>query len=798
MFKKLTQIVILCGILCLSFTFSIYSRTSTESDFSLKNELHHVTASPAYCVAAHNVGKIVLSVTNHGVFGTGFAIPSPIDCFTAESVPSCEYPKGSNQQYLFAGAFWIGAVVGNDTLVSLGADGWQKCWELYPDESPFGDMIRRSTLDPESPEYNGAISEQDYIAVYTDTFTSGVSGLCPDYMDGRPHMPLNIEVTQRSYSWSYGYAEDFVLFDYSIKNIGGVALNNVYMGIYVDGDVLKQGGIGGYEDDICGFITSYDMQYGACEYTDTVNAAWIADNDGDFFGLGIDQVPHVTATRVLRTPSDSLEISFNWWISNGNVSYDFGPRMKIGDFRDFGTGGLGTPMGDRNKYYMLRNGEFDYDQIFTESITPEDPLWMYPNQTIAHSYSIGYDTRYLLSFGPFDIFAGQSLPITFAYVGGEFLHVNVTNYSDYLLNSYQPEIYYDNLEFTDLVTNANWASWIYDNPGVDTDGDFYYGEYNLCCDGGQCDTVWRTGDGVPDFSGAAPPSAPKLWADAEASSITLRWNGLASETEHDIFSHTIDFEGYNVYLSLEGTPSSYVKLAGYDIENYNKYVFNFDRGVWEIRDMPFTLEELRCLYGALPNPCQDYSFDPLAYTENAPFAFSPDSVFYFEAMGLNTVLGVTTPIVKRYPSEPYPSTLIPDSANSSELTDDGYLKYFEYELIIESLLPAQDYWVNVTAFDFGNGQAGMQPLETSVSLGALQVTTPCCIGLTGNVDCSVSEDPDITDITRLIDNIYLSHSPLCCLEEADCNGSGGQPDITDITLLIDHLYLSHSPLADCP
>jgi len=66
------------------------------------------------------------------------------------------------------------------------------------------------------------------------------------------------------------------------------------------------------------------------------------------------------------------------------------------------------------------------------------------------------------------------------------------------------------------------------------------------------------------------------------------------------------------------------------------------------------------------------------------------------------------------------------------------------------------------------------------------------------VDCSASEDPDITDITTLIDNLYLSHRPLCCPEEADINGSGGDPDISDITLLIDHLYLSHMPLADCP
>ncbi|MBN1213209.1 MAG: hypothetical protein JXA92_11600 [candidate division Zixibacteria bacterium] len=74
----------------------------------------------------------------------------------------------------------------------------------------------------------------------------------------------------------------------------------------------------------------------------------------------------------------------------------------------------------------------------------------------------------------------------------------------------------------------------------------------------------------------------------------------------------------------------------------------------------------------------------------------------------------------------------------------------------------------------------------------------CCEGFTGNVDCSDIENPDISDITRLIDYLYLSHNPLCCPEEADADVSGGQPDISDITRLIDFLYLSHQPLAGCP
>ena len=73
----------------------------------------------------------------------------------------------------------------------------------------------------------------------------------------------------------------------------------------------------------------------------------------------------------------------------------------------------------------------------------------------------------------------------------------------------------------------------------------------------------------------------------------------------------------------------------------------------------------------------------------------------------------------------------------------------------------------------------------------------CCKGVTGDADCSGGE-PDISDITRLIDYLYISHNPLCCAEEGDVDASGGEPDISDITYLIDNLYLSHKALRPCP
>ena len=94
--------------------------------------------------------------------------------------------------------------------------------------------------DPAASCYSpDAVSEQDIIAVYTDT--SADIPLSPQQMipwDNRKHFPLNIQITQKSYSWSYEYAEDFVLIDFTIKNIGVKKIKDMYVGLYVDADVM--------------------------------------------------------------------------------------------------------------------------------------------------------------------------------------------------------------------------------------------------------------------------------------------------------------------------------------------------------------------------------------------------------------------------------------------------------------------------------------------------------------------------------------------------------------------------------
>ncbi len=91
-----------------------------------------------------------------------------------------------------------------------------------------------------------------------------------------------------------------------------------------------------------------------------------------------------------------------------------------------------------------------------------------------------------------------------------------------------------------------------------------------------------------------------------------------------------------------------------------------------------------------------------------------------------------------------------------------------------------------------------QSTSFKVNSGYWQTFGPasCCIGTTGNVDCDPLDGVDIGDLTTLIDNLFITFTPLCCEAEANCDGAGGV-DIGDLTALIDNLFITFTPLAAC-
>lgn len=688
-----------------------------------------INASPNLQLVVHDIGRISMTITNSGTFGTSSLGTTIID---GEIALSCEYPVNSSIEYLFTGALWIGAIVGRDTLVSVAAEGWFGIKELYPDAGATGAIIARTNLKSD-PDYDPkALSEQDYICAFTDTFTDpGLTG--EDPIDNRPHIPLNVSIQQSSYAWSYDYAEDFVLFDYKIANIGGYPIRELYLAIYVDAVAYhKSIESSGFKDDVCGFRRTVAMPEQSCIEEDTVNIAWIADNDGDPVSGSWDfrSPVAVTGTRVIRTPNDNLSYSFNWWISNTIPSLDFGPRMAGTDefpFRPFGSH-LGTPTGDRNKYFVMSRPEFDYDQLFTSISHTDEGYLAPPRPDAATDFADGYDTRYLLSFGPFDVKPGDTLPITLAYLAGDNFHVNPTDYEDYY-DPLNPQVYYDKLNFSDFGLNARWAGWIFDNPGYDTptneypEGDGDSGKFcwsyrwaldtvsNNPADSFIIDSskLYYAGDGVPDFRGAAPPPPPMIRVIPGFGKATLRWNGQESENAIDVFSNHKDFEGYRVYYSASDRLSDFVLLTSYDLEDYRIYEFisQFDSIYWSPDNLPITGDSLRKLYGA--------DFDPNEYYDEFNYFSDPltGEVLYFAPQGWNQSNLNDDALIHKV----YPDAVRDDPADT---TEDGRLRFYEYEYEIDNLQPSVPYFFSVTAFDYGSLKISLGSLESSPLINAVE------------------------------------------------------------------------------
>jgi len=696
---------------------------------------------------SHRVGNIGFSLTNWGRFGN----PGRLGCCdycTRSPSESFDYPLGSGIDYLGEGGLWIGAVRGVDTLVSVTTDAGQAHTEFFPREAPYGGFIERTNrpvLRGEPPLSrcidvsfsDDAVSEQDLITYYYDTVTSP-RFVWKDPYDARTHKPIGVEVQQKSYAWSVDYARDFILMDLSLKNMGEAAIHEMYIGIFMDQNVGHPRLTWGPNwDDITGFINTVPSAL-VPGLLDTINLAWTADEDGDP-GLGLFQSNSptgVVGVRVLKAPRDNVKFAFNWWATNSIAVRDWGPNKRDAKVV-YRRGNLGTPVGDVTRYQILANGEFDYDQI-ESAIDHQVDGWLPPPTypKLAEDLADGFDTQYLLSFGPFDLAADSTVDLTIAFVAGADFHTDARNFRRYFDPS-RPDLYRGHLDFSNLIRNAQWAGWVYDTPGYDTDKDGYRGEFRMV---GR-DTVWYRGDGVPDFKGPPPPPSPELRFKTFEGKLVMRWNGERSETTLDYFSGLVDFEGYRVYMSRTGQLNDYALLTQRDQIDYVAYQYRPSYDRWTVAGRPLTLDSLRSIYDDLVDSV--YNFRPfhpdsfkVADIDRALRVIELDSTdlarldtnfYYFTKYNANDRVNDTDAatladccgsevvgmIRKRFPFAELKDTIYEDGV--------AYPAYYEYEYAIDGLHTAEPVFMAVTAFDFGDPGVGLSPLESSPLANAKEV-----------------------------------------------------------------------------
>ncbi len=774
MSRKFGIRALLSGFLSFGLTFAsieIFARMRQDVDTTRHSfsNLVKIATLPNLEQCTHKTGRLWFSVTNYGVLGSQRNF-FHTDCLTGQAASSAEFPGGTGMEYLFQGALWVGGIVDKDTLTSIGNDGWVNIQEMFPDAGAGGNIIRRSAR-PSSPFYNPeAISDQDFIAVYYDTLKDPRLVTTPDPEDGGPHRPMGLKIEQRSYSWAANWGQDWVFLDYAITNIGQEPIEKVYVGLFIDPDIgsIRTGSATQF-DDYCAFklgemlerqaggifSLSFDPSLRICR--ESLNIAFAYDNDGDpetDGQFGSASPTGVVGVRLLRAGQSSLRPdgtlavgqSFNWWLADSNGTLDWGPQKPPGRSSSFG--GRGQPMGDAMRYHYLSNQEIDYDQIFSaiDQNHPFENGWLppLPLQSSALDIADGADSRFLLSAGPFDLGVGESLPMTFAVLGGEGFHNDPVNFSynffslTNFLDPTRVEAFRSRLSLRTLINNARLAGKVFDNETEVSP---------VVCRRLESETILDStrmhGDRIPDFKGPPPPPNPKVEFFAGEGEITVRWFGRETENAIDPITGFRDFEGYSVQMSTDGV--NYTTIGYYDKVNWRVHYLNWDVNQnggtddnpyistddtldtrWEpARNRPLTYEEIQIYYAVRWDTCLNKPgnisrpIDPKKYNssyrywglrpEDLPFISSvnpwcrPDtshSVVRVRSCDNCTPNGLWVDTIFYFVPEG-PNAGLVQARMYPAVTDANNDSAYWYQFKLTGLFPSQPIWLAVVPFDNG-------------------------------------------------------------------------------------------------
>ncbi|MBN2071206.1 MAG: T9SS type A sorting domain-containing protein [Candidatus Krumholzibacteriota bacterium] len=345
----------------------------------------------------HNAGNLQVHTGNWGIFGS-----YPGSSFPTSEFPSAQWPANSGVEYLYIGGLWVGARVNGMPAVSTSAyemefrptadpiDRIYSSFENAPGgsrlPSPGADddmdgMIDEDWLDGHDNDLDGMIDE-DYAAISRQMFSSWCTDDQPEATANYPeHTPLHVMLRQESYQWEDEEFYDFVGFKYTITNIGNVPLEDLYLGLLIDGDAGPRSWSNFWADDASGRWTgTLCSEIGPA----FVDLAYIYDVDGDgglttgYLGAMI--LGHTTDPLGIKAPAKAGMTSFH--IFSGDQPFENG----------------GDPTNDFERYELMSKNSYDPD------------------------VSIPSDYRMLLSTGGFGILLpGESLVLYVALVAGEGL-----------------------------------------------------------------------------------------------------------------------------------------------------------------------------------------------------------------------------------------------------------------------------------------------------------------------------------------------------------------------------------------
>lgn len=413
------------------FNQDIEKETQHNSHFALNS-----SSVSGYCLPSaagiHNTGAIETTIDLQGRVGTRGArrIYNMLG-LPPEPLPAFQIPAGSGVEYLYQGAIWIGGIIGNDTLVSMGTDGWST--QMYDFFTPL------------LPEMSG-------VTTFASIADSALRGFFCDTLPpqppidffGYPPREMGLRVANRSYAWHTSPLNKTIIYDFVVTNIADSVIRDAYFGMFFDGDACFDcSATNGASDDLAGSIPE-------------MGVAYILDNDGDMEKPQEQQTPNLFAFKFISSSFDAAISSFNWWVPGGSPHFEdnfrsFGPVMVDSNGNtqncEFWDGYMGWPNTDAQRYCMMSSGEWDYDQC---RVTQEIPGWMTLHDS--NVTDVSGDTRFVMSLGPFDLLPDSSVRVLFATFTADSVHVVADNFSSNL--PHDPDTWLDNLNLDDMLANA--------------------------------------------------------------------------------------------------------------------------------------------------------------------------------------------------------------------------------------------------------------------------------------------------------------------------------------------------------
>ncbi len=436
------------------------------------------------------VGNIGLTISNFGTFGDGFVSQSPVD------QPSCEHPRGSGIEHVFVGGLWVGGESPTGTHVTTGAfnisslsGGAGASNFEFTNTADLNDLVvERSTLSDNKFFSPSAISHQDFVSDFVDTNTviPGTSIQIPN------HQPLGIDVHMESYAWNFPFADDFVILNYTIKNVTDETLSNVYVGLWADlvvrntNNISPRVGSPFYQDVGIGFMDNdtaqmvYAFEFGQSNYS----------NGDSYVALTF------LGAEAPQTANYQPQIFRNWWLfSGGDADWERAPADEA------------------SRYRRMQESFSDVALTFQPS-----------------------NYMSFISTGPFEeIQPNESVNVVFAIVCGQKFGIEPPRRD----TPEQKQL---------LLENISWAQRAYH--GEDSNRN------NVLDFLGTDSSEDVNGNGQLDrYILPTPPSPPRLKVIPGNQKVTLRWDD-ASELSIDLISKQRDFEGYRVYRSFLGNDVS--------------------------------------------------------------------------------------------------------------------------------------------------------------------------------------------------------------------------------------------------